>query len=99
MSKKITPIGDILKSVFARLESEKNPSKEDIESHWMECAGKEALRHSRPASLRKNILTVQVDSSAWLQELTMKKRDLLKALKRTLGKDRISEIHFKIGEF
>lgn len=96
---KITPIGDILKSVFAELENKKNVSREDIESFWKELVGESGFKHSRPLTIRKEVLTVQVDSSGWMQELTMKKRNILKGLKRRLGKDRISEIHFKIGEF
>ena len=54
---------------------------------------------SRPLELRKDVLTVRVDSSSWMQELAMQKRGLLKGLKREFGKDRITEIHFKLGEF
>ncbi len=60
--------------------------------------GEAGFRHSRPASVKKNVLTVKVDSSVWMQELAMRKRQLLKGLKRDLGKDRISEIQFRIGE-
>ena len=94
-----TPIGDVLKSIFEKIGKEKTISKEEIEAAWKELAGEAAFKHSRPASFRKNILTVRVDSSVWMQELSMKKRKLLKGLKRTLGKDRITEIHFKTGEF
>ena len=99
MTKKITPIADILKDVFTRLESEQTLPRDTLEAHWKEIAGELAAKHSFPADLRKNELTVRVDSSVWLQELTIKKRELLKALKRVLGKDTISEIHFKIGDF
>ena len=99
MAHKATPIGEVIKSVFAQLEGEKNLTKEDIESHWKELVGKVGFEHSRPLTIRKTVLTVRVDTSAWLQEFVMKKRQLLKGLKRALGKDRISEIHFRIGEF
>jgi predicted nucleic acid-binding Zn ribbon protein len=45
------------------------------------------------------VLTVCVDSSSWMQEMSMQKRRILKRLKSIFGKDRISELHFKIGEF
>ena len=96
---RISPIGEIVKDVFSKLESEKNFSKEDIDSYWKELVGERGFKHSKPASLRQKVLTVWVDSSGWLQELSMRKRQFLKGLKRALGKDRISEIRFKIGEF
>ena len=94
-----TPIADILKAVFHKLEDEKDISKEFIESRWKEFAGEGGFKHSKPLAIRQKTLTVLVDSSGWLQELSMQKRKILKGLQRTLGKDRISEIHFKIGEF
>ena len=96
---KASPIGDVVKNVFGQIESQQTLSKEDIEGHWRSVAGEASLKHSKPVSLDKGELTVWVDSSAWMQELTMRKRQLLKGLKRILGQDRISEIHFKIGEF
>lgn len=97
--RKVAPIGDVIKDVFERLEKEKDLSRESIEGVWGAQVGEAGVQHSKPASLKKGILTVRVDSPAWMQELTMRKRAILKGLKRALGKDRISEIHFKIGEF
>ena len=96
---KISRISDIIKSVFAEFENKKNISKEDIELFWKDIVGDDGFRHSRPLAIRKEILTVLVDNSVWMQEFTMKKRNILKGLKRRLGKDKISELHFKIGEF
>ena len=94
----VIPIGDIVKSVFARMESEKSFSREDVESRWKDLVGAAATRHTRPAALRKGILTVFVDSSGWIQQMTLQKRKLLKQLKRSFGKDRILGIHFRMGE-
>ena len=99
MKKKAEPISEVLKNVFSSLESQRNPAREEVDELWRALVGEGGFRHARPATLKKGILTVRVDSSGWMQELALRKRELLKGLKRTLGKDRISEIHFKIGEF
>ena len=99
MIKQPSPIGDVLKNVFANLESQTNPSRESIESVWEELVGRDGFRHSRPVAIRKKVLNILVDNSTWMQELAMRKRGILKGLKRRLGRDRISEINFKIGEF
>jgi predicted nucleic acid-binding Zn ribbon protein len=96
---KASPISEIIHSVFAKLEGAANPSQEGIESLWKELVGQDGFRHSRPVALRKKVLNILVDNSSWMQELSMRKRNILKGLKRKLGKDRISEIHFRIGEF
>ena len=98
MKKTITPIGDIVKAVFAKIESDKTISREDVEERWKTLVGAAAAKHTRPASLRKGILTVFVDTSGWMQEMSLQKRKILKQLKRSFGKDRISGIHFRIGE-
>jgi len=99
LKSKISPISEVIQSVFTKLEGTTNPFQEDMESLWKELVGQDGFRHSRPVAIRKNILNVLVDNSSWMQELSMRKRNILKGLKRKLGKDKISEIHFKIGEF
>lgn len=94
----ITPVGDIVKAVFEKLEREKTLTKEDIETRWKEIAGDQAVKHARPVSLRKGTLTVFVDSSTWMHEMAIQKRKLLKQLKRVFGKDKILAIQFRIGE-
>lgn len=94
-----SPIGDVLKSVFERLEKEKKSTKEEIEEVWKSIVGEKGFKHSRPSSLKKNILYVNVDSSVWLHSLSLEKRQILKGLKREFGKDKIQDIHFKTGEF
>ena len=97
--RRISPISEVIQSVFAKLEDTANPSKESIEDLWRELVGPDGYSHSRPVAIRKKILNVLVDNSGWMQELSMRERDILKGLKRRLGKDRISEIRFRIGEF
>ena len=94
----LSPIKDVLKTVFAELDRQKNCSREDVEARWLEIAGKTAARHSRPVTLRKSVLAIWVDSPAWMHELSLRKRTLLKRLKSVFGKDRIAQIQFKIGE-
>ena len=94
----ITPVGDIVKAVFEKLEREKTLTKEDVEARWKEMAGETAAKHTRPVSLRKGTLTVFVDASTWMHEMSIQKRKLLKQLKRVFGKDKILAIQFRIGE-
>ena len=98
MKARITPIGDIVKAVFAKIESGQSFTREDVEEEWRSIAGADAARHTRPAALRKGMLTVFVDSSGWIHAMSMQKRKLVKQLKSRFGKDKISGIHFKIGE-
>ena len=98
MKSGVTPIGDILKTVFAKIESGKTLTREDVQERWTTVVGTTASKHTRPATLRKGVLTVFVDSSGWMQEMSLRKRKVLKQLKSAFGRDRISGIHFKAGE-
>ncbi|MBI4432358.1 MAG: DUF721 domain-containing protein [Candidatus Omnitrophica bacterium] len=92
------PIADIVKSVFGEIEKGKILSRDEVTSRWKEIVGEDALKHATPMTLRKGILTVTVDSSVWMHEMIMRQRKFLKALQSAFGKDKISRLHFKIGE-
>lgn len=98
--KKVQPVSaaDVLKGLFKRWETEKVLTKEDIEAYWEKAVGVDGSKHSRPARLRNEILMVIVDSSPWMQSLVMRKRKILKDLRKHLGRNALSDIHFKIGE-
>jgi predicted nucleic acid-binding Zn ribbon protein len=98
MRRKTERIDGVVKSVMEGLDRRSNPAAEDIESIWKKVAGKKASAHTKPASLRKKCLVVNVDGSSWLYELTLRKGEFLKNLKKKLGSDKIKELQFRIGE-
>lgn len=93
------PIAELVRSVFGQIEKGKIFSREEVTGRWKEIVGTAALKHTSPITLRKGVLTVAVDSSVWMQEMRMRHRKCLKALQSTFGKDKISKLHFKIGEW
>ncbi len=72
-------ISDILPRAIEALEIENwGPSR--LCERWLEIAGALAGRHSRPAGVRGGVLTVEVDSSVWLSELTLLRPELEKRI-------------------
>jgi predicted nucleic acid-binding Zn ribbon protein len=98
MKRKPERIETIVKSIIEGLDRQSNPTSDEIGSIWKEVAGKKAFIHAKPASLRKKRLVINVDGSGWLYELTLRKKELLAGLKNRLGKDKIKELQFRIGE-
>ena len=98
MKRKTERIDGVVKSVMEGLDRHSNPAAEDIEAIWRGVSGKKAASHTKPASLRKKCLVVNVDGSSWLYELTLRKGELLKNLKKKLGNDKIKTLQFRIGE-
>ena len=93
------PVGDVLRGIFSGLDAKKALSEEAIRGAWADAAGPRGARHARPVSLAQKVLRVEVDSPGWMQELTLNKRRVLKKLQTHIGKDKIQEIRFRIGEF
>ena len=72
--------------------------EEEIERAWRRAAGEAAARHSRPVSFKKASLVVNVASSSWLYELTVRKREIVKTLESELKGKKIKELRFRIGD-
>jgi len=96
--KKPEDLGAIIKQVIKKLDTSAHGSKEAIVKAWENAAGSEAVRHTKCVAIKKTILTVEIDSSTWLYFLSMKKKPILAAMKKALGKKSIEDIRFRIGE-
>jgi hypothetical protein len=59
--------------------------EETIRGGWADIAGPEIARRSRPGELRAGVLTVLVDNSPWLQELTLRSTEILAGLRARHG--------------
>jgi hypothetical protein len=59
--------------------------EDTIRSGWAEIAGAEIARRSRPGELRAGVLTILVDNSPWLQEVTLRSTEILAGLRARHG--------------
>ena len=96
--KKNGSIEDILKDVIKNIGPKGRLTEEEVAFLWGEAAGEKAARHSRPVAFKKAVLTVIVDGSSWLYELTTKKREIIKKLEGKFAGKTIKEIRLRIGE-
>lgn len=91
-------IGGIINQVIGKLDTKTHGRREEIVAAWHKAVEPEAGSHAKPVAIKKNILTVEVDSSAWLYVLSLKKRGILGAMGKTLGGAGIEDIRFRMGE-
>ena len=56
-----------------------------IRNGWADIVGPEMARRSRPGELRAGVLTVLVDNSPWLQEVTLRSSEILAGIKARHG--------------
>ena len=92
------PLEGLLKTVIKALGPGGRVSEEEMAEAWEEAVGAQAATHSRPVSLRRGELIVNVDGSSWLYELTLKKRGITEKLTAKLRKGKLKNIRFRIGE-
>ena len=69
-----------------------------ILGRWDKIVGPAISRHAQPLSLRNKKLTIIVDSSAWMQQLSLLKPELLEKVSAALGKEAVQSISLKLGE-
>ncbi len=91
-------IKDVVLKVIRKIEKQDPGKKETISKVWKDTVGEKAARHTRPVGIKRKVLAIEVDSSTWLYDLNLKKRDLVKDLKKKLAKYKIEDIRFRMGD-
>lgn len=93
------PIKDVIKGVIKTWSGESGRFNQDqILKVWRKVVGRTLAKHSKPASFRSSRLIVNVDSSGYLYELTIKRAQILRKLKKKFKKKPLEELQFRIGE-
>jgi len=86
-----------LNNVMRRLDAKKAVFQDSGPQQWLKkTLTKKELGHIRVKYFNKGILGLNVDSSAWLYILSLKKEELLKELKKE--NPEVKNINFRIGE-
>jgi predicted nucleic acid-binding Zn ribbon protein len=68
-----------------------------IAERWEAIVGPEVARHCQPTALRGRQLEATVDSSVWCQQLQLRSREILAALRRELGAEAPTELWLRVG--
>ena len=90
-------IKGILNATLRKLGLEKKIKECAILSFWNEVVGESIALHTRPIKVYDGRMTVLVESPSWTQELTFLKNKILERLNKSMGKEIIKDIYFKIG--
>ena len=97
-TKRPEDIKGIVSKVIGKIEKQGPGKKEKILNAWKKSAGEKAASHSRPVGIRRKVLTVEIDSSTWLYELSLKKKHILRDIKKELGQGNMEDIRFRMGD-
>ena len=92
-----TPIGEIIASLLEKFQKRAS-EQEEIVSLWGRTIGTKRGAHTKVSALEGGVLTVQVDNSSFLYELSLQREDIVKKLKKHLKKGDLKEIRFQLGK-
>jgi predicted nucleic acid-binding Zn ribbon protein len=65
-------------------------------TRWAALVGPRIAGHSRAVSFRQGTLIVEVDGSAWMHELGVLKRQLMRTINRELVPNTVRELRFVV---
>ena len=87
-------VGGVLDRVLRQLGlQEQLPGWRAVEQ-WEHLVGARVARHTRAVGFRDGVLRVEVDGSAWMQELGFLRRDLIGRIRRELGVACVRDVQF-----
>ena len=89
-------LSSILAGVLRKLGLEAPTAGWKAVEEWPRLVGERVARHSRAVSFRDGTLRVEVEGSAWMQELGLLKRDLVRRINEQLGTTAVRDVHFVV---
>ena len=89
-------IGDIIKNVMGKMSSRRVEEDTRLERIWQNLLTPQELQHTKIIGFKDHVISVCVDSPAWLYHMKTKQASLLKRLSKEL--EDIKRIRFEIGK-
>jgi predicted nucleic acid-binding Zn ribbon protein len=93
-----TPLGDTLREVLDRAGLGGIATSSTLCGRWAELVGPGIAAHSSPGAIKGGRLAVTVDSSAWMNQLSLLSTDLIEKVNAGLGAGTVTELRFRIGK-
>jgi hypothetical protein len=98
MKSKFQKVSDVLSTLMKGYGLAAKTDEYRILKIWDVAVGDKISSHTQPLRLIRGILTVVVDSPAWMQQISFYKTDLIDRINNELRKDVVTDINFRIGK-
>ena len=95
--KRPVPVSDLLESAFSGKPVQKRLRDIKVWQVWEEAVGPQIASKAYPAAIRDGVLTLRVKGSAWMQQLSLMKHDIVAHLNSAIGEQVVSDLVFKQG--
>jgi predicted nucleic acid-binding Zn ribbon protein len=93
----LTPLKDVISSLFGDAALPFNPDDARIWKVWEEVVGIPVAKHTSPLWIKEGKLRVSVTDPIWLQELGYVEKTIRKKLNGKLGRPAVKKIEFRIA--
>jgi len=93
----VVPLARLLEVVLANMDMRTRFREHLALLAWPQIAGKLVSAHARAEVVRDGVLLVATDTSAWAQELHLRRHELLARVAEQIGEGVIRDIHFHTG--
>ena len=92
------PAGEFLPALLKSLRLDARQAEAEVVKVWNALIDPAVTAHAQPANLHKGTLFVNVDSSAWLNEIVRyRRKEILERMQNSFGKSAVQKISFRIG--
>jgi predicted nucleic acid-binding Zn ribbon protein len=94
----VKTIASVVPQVVKQNNLDKKQSDLEILKVWNSLIDPNITKHAQPANLVRGTLFVNVDNSAWLDEIVRyRRREILSRLQTAFGPDLVQKISFRLG--
>lgn len=91
-------IKSIINGIISRIKEKDSKKKRvKIREYIAKTLGEQSREHVEVRELRRGSLYISVDNSAWLQELSLMKQDLINSINVELKGDIVKEIKIRLS--
>lgn len=97
-ARELTPLSDVLRSIFNDPALPFNPDDHRIWQIWDDVVGPAIARNARPSWIRDGRLRVRVSGPIWIQELEYAAETIRDRLNEALGRRAVTRIDFRLGD-
>ncbi len=88
-------IDSVLHELIGSLGIESKLQEYDAVNRWNEIMGEQIAKASNALGIKQGILHVHVKTSAWRNELTMRKKEIIEKINASIGSDIVKDIKFQ----
>jgi hypothetical protein len=95
----MTPLGRLIREGLQRYHLEQGVTAQNSVSLWERVVGEPVASATRADGIKDGILFVYTRSSAWSQELSLMREDLMGRINTALGGEVVKDIRFQVRRF